>query len=88
VASDLKNRILLENHYLPGDLEAQIEAFVADYNHLRYHEGIGNLAPADVYLGRDRTILIERERTQSPIAACCTGGKRLNITSQTSRRLP
>ena len=28
----LKNRILLENYYLPGDLEAQIEAFVADYN--------------------------------------------------------
>ena len=25
----LKNRILLENYYLPGDLEAQIEAFVA-----------------------------------------------------------
>jgi hypothetical protein len=23
----LKNRILLENYYLPGDLEAQIEAF-------------------------------------------------------------
>jgi putative transposase len=58
----LKNRILLENHYLPGDLEAQIEALVADYNHLRYHEGIGNLAPADVYFGRNQTILIERER--------------------------
>ena len=29
----LKNRILLENYYLPGDLEAQIAAFVADYNH-------------------------------------------------------
>jgi transposase InsO family protein len=43
----LKNRILLENYYLPGDLEAQIEAFVADYNHLRYHESIGNLTPAD-----------------------------------------
>ena len=27
----LKNRILLENYYLPGDLEAQIEAFVDDY---------------------------------------------------------
>ena len=27
----LKNRILLENYYLPGDLEAQIEAFVVDY---------------------------------------------------------
>ena len=58
----LKNRILLENYYLPGDLEAQIEAFVADYNRLRYHESIGNLTPADVYFGRGQTILIERER--------------------------
>ena len=53
---------LLENYYLPGDLEAQIEAFVADYNHLRYHESISNLTPADVYFGRGQTILIERER--------------------------
>ena len=29
----LKNRILLENYYLPGDLEAQIARFVEDYNH-------------------------------------------------------
>jgi putative transposase len=58
----LKNRILLENYYLPGDLEARIEAFVADYNHLRYHESIGNLTPADVYFGRGHTILIEREK--------------------------
>ena len=58
----LKNRILLENYYLPGDLEAQIEAFVVGYNHLRYHESIGNLTPADVYFGRGQTILIERER--------------------------
>src|SRR5438876_6250 len=60
----LKNRILLENYYLPGDLEAQIEAFVADYNHRRYHESIGNLTPADVYFGRGQTILIERERVK------------------------
>ncbi len=58
----LKNRILLENYYLPGDLEAQIDAFVADYNHLRYHESIGNLTPADVYFGRGQTILLQRER--------------------------
>jgi len=58
----LKNRILLENYYLPGDLEAEIGAFVADYNHLRYHESLGNLTPADVYFGRGQTILIERER--------------------------
>src|SRR5438309_5107052 len=58
----LKNRILLENYFLPGDLEAQIEAFVADYNHCRYHESIDNLTPADVYFGRGPTILAERER--------------------------
>jgi putative transposase len=58
----LKNRILLENYYLPGDLEAQIEAFVADYNHRRYHESIDNLTPADAYFGRGQTILLQRER--------------------------
>ena len=58
----LKNRILLENYYLPGDLEAQIGEFVAYYNYLRYHESIANLTPADVYFGRGRTILLERER--------------------------
>ena len=58
----LKNRILLENYYLPGDLEAQIEAFVTNYNHRRYHESLANLTPADVYFGRGQTILIERER--------------------------
>ena len=58
----LKNRILLENYFLPGDLEAQIEAFVDDYNHRRYHESIDNLTPADVYFRRGATILAERER--------------------------
>ena len=36
----LKNRILLENYFQPGDLETQIEAFVDHYNHQRYHESI------------------------------------------------
>jgi transposase InsO family protein len=58
----LKNRILLENYYLPGDLETEIGAFVANYNHLRYHESLGNLTPADVYFGRGQTILMQRER--------------------------
>ena len=58
----LKNRILLENYYLPGDLETHIEALVADYNDRRYHESIGNLTPADVYFGRGQTVLIERGR--------------------------
>ena len=50
----LKNRILLENYCLPGDLEAQINAFVDHYNNQRYHEAIGNLTPADVYFGRGK----------------------------------
>ena len=58
----LKNRILLEHYYLPGDLERQVAAFVAHYNHARYHESLGNLTPADVYFGRAETILLERER--------------------------
>src|SRR5918997_1911894 len=58
----LKNRILLENYFLPGDLEVQIEAFVAHYNHRRYHESLSNLTPADVYFGRGESILMDRER--------------------------
>ncbi|WP_412071606.1 IS3 family transposase [Roseobacter sp.] len=58
----LKNRILLENYFLPGDLEAQIEAFVDHYNNQRYHESINNVTPADVYFGRDKAILKQRER--------------------------
>ena len=58
----LNNRILLENYFLPGDLEAQIEAFVDHYNHQRYHESLNNVTPADVYFGRDKAILKQRER--------------------------
>ena len=57
----LKNRILLENYYLPGDLEGQIDAFVRHYNDHRYHESLGNLTPADVYFGRDRDIIERRK---------------------------
>jgi transposase InsO family protein/transposase-like protein len=58
----LKNRILLENYFLPGDLENQIDNFIAYYNHQRYHESLKNLTPADVYFGRGQTILLRREK--------------------------
>ena len=58
----LKNRILLEHYFSPGDLEAQIEAFVDHYNHQRYHESLNNVTPSDVYFGRDKAILQQRER--------------------------
>ena len=58
----LKNRILLENYYLPGDLKQKIADFISHYNHVRYHESIANLTPADVYFGRGQSILQQRER--------------------------
>ena len=57
----MKNRVLLENYFLPGDLERQISAFVDHYNNHRYHESLSNLTPTDVYYGRGPKILKMRE---------------------------
>lgn len=57
----LKNQILLENYYLPGELEDRIRRFVNYYNHERYHESLNNLTPADVFYGRGQEILDKRE---------------------------
>jgi transposase InsO family protein len=48
----MKNQILLENYYLPGQLEQRLAEFVDYYNLRRYHESLNNLTPADVYFGR------------------------------------
>ncbi|WP_245978828.1 IS3 family transposase [Aurantiacibacter xanthus] len=58
----LKNRVLLENYFLPGDLEQQIEAFVEHYNHQRYHESLDNVTPADAYFGRAAAVIERRGR--------------------------
>jgi transposase InsO family protein len=57
----MKNRVLRENYYLPGDLERQIGTFVDHYSNQRYHESLGNLTPADVSHGRGVKILKMRE---------------------------
>ena len=70
-----KNRILLENYYLPDDLTQQIDAFVDHYNHRRYHESLQNLTPADVYFERGQTIQNNENgsnRRQSKRDACFT----------------
>ncbi|SDU23536.1 Integrase core domain-containing protein [Nitrosomonas ureae] len=58
----LKNQILLENFYFPGELQDRIRQFVDYYNHERYHESLNNLTPADVFYGRGQFILEEREK--------------------------
>jgi putative transposase len=78
----LNNRILLENYHMPGDLEAQIEAFVAHYNHRCYGRRL---------FGRGKTIVLQRERIKrqtTPNAACSTNGKPRNVINQTSQNLP
>jgi putative transposase len=61
----LKNIILLDNYYSPEDLEIRIAEFVAHYNNYRYHESLNNCTPADVYMGRQETILKKRKRIKA-----------------------
>ena len=42
-------------------LRTALREFIEFYNHQRYHEGIGNVTPADVYYGRGEEILKRRE---------------------------
>ena len=57
----MKNQILLNNYYLPGELQEHLQRFVNYYNHERYHESLDNLTPADVFYGRGQAILDQRE---------------------------
>lgn len=54
----LKNPILLENQFILGDLEVS----VAHRNHQRFHESLITVMPSDVYLGRGKANLQQRER--------------------------
>jgi putative transposase len=58
----MKNIILLDNYYLPMELEARIEQWVEYYNNERYHESLGNITPRDKYLGREEGIFLARRQ--------------------------
>jgi hypothetical protein len=78
----MKNQILLENYYLPGQLEARLAEFVDYYNSRRYHESLNNLPPADVYFDRGQIILRRRENIKlkpSSYDAGCTTSLQLQL---------
>lgn len=55
----LKEQVKLVVYETPTALELSVATFVDYYNNRRYHEGIGNVTPADAYYGRREEI---RER--------------------------
>jgi len=58
----MKAVVKLDHYYFPWELEAALRNFVAYYNNERYHESLDNVTPADVYFGRQQTLLSERQR--------------------------
>lgn len=57
----LKARVNLLVYSSTEELRRSIGEFIEFYNHRRYYEGIGNVAPVDVYFGRREAILKRRE---------------------------
>ena len=78
----LKNRILLEHYYLPGDLEAQVAAFVASYNHQRYHESLSNFGRSNHPAGTEAD-----QTPDDPDAALAPAPARCLTSTQMSQTL-
>ena len=64
-----KERICLVEFRSPGELEEAVAEFVDWYNHVHYHERIGNLHPVDVYLGRREEIQARRKKAKAETLA-------------------
>jgi putative transposase len=50
---------------MPGELKEATKAFIEYYNYRRYHEGLGNVTPYDVYTGRHLEIIWRRKGVKS-----------------------
>jgi putative transposase len=61
----LKGEINQVPYDMPGELKEAIRAFIEYYNYRRYHEGLGNVTPYDVYTGRHLEIIRRRKEVKS-----------------------
>jgi len=60
----LKGEINQVPYDMPSELKEAIRAFIEYYNYRRYHEGLGNVTPYDVYTGRHLEIIRRRKEVK------------------------
>lgn len=60
----LKGEINQVPHEMPGELKEAIRGFIEYYNFRRYHEGLGNVTPYDVYTGKYHEIIQRRKEVK------------------------
>ena len=61
----VKGEVTLSSYEMPSDLAEAIGAFVEYYKYERYHEGLGNVTPWDVYTGKREEILEARKEVKT-----------------------
>ena len=61
----IKGELHLVPYEMPSELREAITAFVEYYNYRRYHEGLGDVTPYDVYIGRHVEIMQRRKEAKS-----------------------
>jgi len=61
----IKGEINQVPYEMPSELKEAIRAFIEYYNYRRYHEGLGNVTPYDVYTGRHLEIIQRRKEVKS-----------------------
>ncbi len=61
----IKGEINLVPYLMPDELKEAIRAFIEYYNYVRYHEGLGDVTPYDVYTGRHLEIIQRRKEAKS-----------------------
>ena len=61
----LKGEINRVPYEMPRELKEAIRSFIDYYNYWRYHEGLGNVIPYDVYTGRHLVIIQKRKEVKS-----------------------
>jgi len=61
----IKGELSLMPCEMPGELEKAIGTFIDYYNYWRYHEGLGDVTPYDVYTVRHLEIIQKRKEAKS-----------------------